>query len=351
MMRVLAPRPGALIVGTGAATPASAGVGTEYDNDGIHRLLLGEAWRSTLAERGWDADNPERRWGVSRRSWIDSDDLDVSAGATTLAAAALTQALDEAAVGPDRVDLLLAATSTPTQVSKVQAAMIGKRLGIHGPCIDVRAGGAGAIDALLLGARMLGDDLSTVAVVSAETASLYVDRTDLSMSTLYADAAAAVVLRHEPHAGAGFAGGVLGRRDAPGRPFTIPGDLPPSATALADGAFRFQKPDATYGAALDDAWREACAGLADALPRAVAGASAFVPYAITRSQVEAATAALGTDPTRTVSTLADHGCVGCPSPLVGLDRARRTGVVGRGDVVATAAVAGGVTMASMLWTL
>jgi 3-oxoacyl-[acyl-carrier-protein] synthase III len=350
----LGPQRGIALAGTGSAFPSDLGTGAVLTNADVYRILLGEKADGLLAARGWRADHPRDTWGVERREWIRAKPSDASntADVGALATCAARRALDDAGSSADGVDLLIAATSTPARITSVLAAAIGHELGVTAPCLDVRAGGAGGLDAWLTAARFVSDACRTVLVIAAETASLYVRPDDLASALLYGDGAAGLVLKYAPgDTCAGLVGAVLGRTDAAGRPFTVPGSLPPTSEELGEGRYRFQRPDAAYQGAMAAAWAGLCEELRRSFPAAVDAADHFLPYAVTASQVGAAAAALGVGPERTFETLARHGCLGCPGPLVALDVLRRDGRAHVGHVVVLAAVAGGVSMTGMLWRM
>ena len=333
MKSIIRPIPDLAITGSGAAYPGRA-----LTNANVYERLLGNDWRTRLAERGHSPDYAEMEWGIRARHWADS-----SQEAIALASEAAQCALADAGVQVGDIDLLLLATSTPPRITSALAAMVGKQIGATAPCIDIRAGGAGAIDALLTGCTWLAAGCRRVLVVAVETGSPYLDPADLSTSLIFGDGAGALVLEHR--AGApGLLGAICGRSDAPGRPFTVPGKLPPSGTHR----YYFQKPDGAYVDALTSRWQQMLSDLREAMPEPIARLTYFVPYSTTVQQVRRAAAALGTSMDRTISTLDRHGCLGTASVLCALHELRSTRRVQVADTVALAAVGGGVSWAALL---
>jgi 3-oxoacyl-[acyl-carrier-protein] synthase-3 len=347
--RRFGPATGALVVGSATALPPDIDAGESLDNEQAYRRLLGGDAEATLATRGWRWSHPLDSWGVARRAWIVGEPEAAATAIADLAAHAASQALVDAGIDADDVDIVFAATSTPPRISSALAAAVGKRLRISAPCLDLRAGGAGALSAWVAATRFLSPECTTAVVVAVEAPSLYIDRDDLAGALLYGDAAAAVVLRHEPDAPGGLVAAVLGRFDGPGRAFTVPGPLPPTVDDVEAGRYRFQVPDRTYRDALADSWRAVCTELRAAAVDAGVSVSHLVPYAVTSQQVRDAAAAIGLADSAVCHTLRDHGCIGCAGPLAGFDALRRGGRADAGDVVALAAVAGGVSAAGVLW--
>lgn len=327
------PIPDLAITGSGAVYPGPA-----LTNADVYQRLLGDDWRTRLADRGYSPARAESEWGIRTRHWCTN-----AQQATALAAEAAQRALADAGVQVADIDLLLLATSTPPRITAALSAMVGRQIGTTAPCIDIRAGGAGAIDALLTGCTWLAAGCRRVLVVAVETSSPYLDPADLSTSLIFADGAGAVVLEHRSGA-PGLLGAICGRSDALGKPFTVPGELPPSPTQ----SYHFQRPDPEYTQALASCWQRVLIQLREALPKAIANLSFFVPYSTTTPQVIRAVAALGVSMDQTISTLDRHGCLGTASVLCALHELRSTRRIQAEDTVALAAVGGGVSWAAMV---
>jgi len=333
----LAPALGIAVAGSGVARAKA------YSNEDAWRVRLGERWRDELAQREWSADRPREAWGVESREWIEPP-----ADAASLAEAAARAALADAGRDGASVDLLVVATSTPPRITSSLAGRVGAALGVRGACIDVRAGGAGGLfawtTAAALGARR-------ALVVAAETPSAYFAEDDLSTSMLFGDGAGALVLeRDASHGERGLVLGWMGREDAPGESFTVPGGLPPTRAALEEGRYRLRRGSADYESALGRLRLEIAARLGDAA-LAAGEVALFLPYAVTSRSARDEAGALGVAPDRLATSLARHGCMGCASVLVALHEARAAGRARAGDLVATTAVAGGVSWAALLGRL
>ena len=333
---------GLVLRGSGVAFPETP----ELENADVYASLLGEGYRELLTERGWSEEHPREAWGVERRRWSAARATDAS---QELAVRAARCALEDAGLESSSIDLLVLATSTPGRITSSLAAAVGERLGLRAACLDLRAGGTGGLQAWALASTLLAAGPRRALVIAAETPSQYLDPEDLASALLYGDGAAALVIeRGEGHSSA-MVGALLGTEPAGGRPFTVPGDLPPRAQDVEAGAFRFQGPDAEYRRELSDGWRRTCEGLREAFPRELESTRHFLPYAVTRAQVERAAAAVGIDAAHSKASLAAHGCTGCAGPLIALHELRALGALASGDFVASVAVAGGLCCCSILW--
>lgn len=119
-------------------------------------------------------------------------------GETTcdLAEQAARRALDAAGKGPDDVDLIILATTTPDKIFPSTACMVQSRLDIHGcTAFDVQAVCTGFVYALGVADKFIRSGTHKCAlVIGAETLSRIVDWTDRTTCVLFGDGAGAVVL-------------------------------------------------------------------------------------------------------------------------------------------------------------
>ncbi len=128
---------------------------------------------------------------VSRH--IVTDESETSA---TLGAQAGRQALDVAGVPPQKVGLVICATSTPTHVFPSTASQIQDDLGcINAGAYDLSAACSGFVYALAMArSAIVAGDAEYVLVVGAEVMSRFVDWTDRSTCILFGDGAGALLI-------------------------------------------------------------------------------------------------------------------------------------------------------------
>src|SRR5438552_16799130 len=113
-----------------------------------------------------------------------------------LALAASRIALQQAAVAPADLDLIIVATTTPDMIFPSTACILQEKLGAHGgPAFDVQAVCSGFVYALALADRMIASGMARNAlVVGAEIYSRILDWNDRGTCVLFGDGAGAVVL-------------------------------------------------------------------------------------------------------------------------------------------------------------
>ncbi|MFJ8434931.1 3-oxoacyl-ACP synthase III family protein [Kitasatospora sp. NPDC094019] len=175
------------------------------------------------------------RTGVTRRHVAAPDEA-----ASDLAAAAVRAACEASGIPPERLDLLVAATSTPDELGPATACRVQALTGAHNAtALDVSA----ACSGWLFAAKVAHDWLATTpgaryaAVVGVEAYSKFVDPTHRGTAVLFADGAAGAVLGPVGDPG-GFHGFRLGSDGRGAHHVLIPAGgsrVPASAETLRDG--------------------------------------------------------------------------------------------------------------------
>ncbi|MFJ9821681.1 beta-ketoacyl-ACP synthase 3 [Streptomyces sp. NPDC101151] len=162
-----------VVSGVGAALPATA-----VENDAFADLGVSDAWILD-------------RTGVRRRYHLQPGERVVE-----LAAAAATQALDDAGVGASDVDFIVAATSTPDRLSPGLAPAIGHLIGAGSPgAVDVNGACTGFLYALDYAvSRVSHGSADRVLVVGADAMSRLTDPADRNTAVLFGDGAGAVLV-------------------------------------------------------------------------------------------------------------------------------------------------------------
>lgn len=115
----------------------------------------------------------------------------------SMGAIAAKEALERAGIGPQDVDLLVVATSTPDQLMPSAACVVQTAIGATraGP-MDVNAACSGFVYALAIGAQFIrGGASRTALVVAVDTLSRFLNYQDRNTCILFGDGAGAVVLQ------------------------------------------------------------------------------------------------------------------------------------------------------------
>ena len=134
------------------------------------------------------------RTGIKQRHIADDDQL-----TSDLALSAAKNALSNAGIKAEEVDLIILATATPDNVFPATATKVQAALGIkHAAAFDVQAVCSGFIYALNVADNFIKLGQARCAlVIGAETFSRIVDWTDRTTCVLFGDGAGAMVLKAE----------------------------------------------------------------------------------------------------------------------------------------------------------
>lgn len=176
------------------------------------------------------------RTGIEERRVV----VDPQETSATLAVQAARRALDVADVDPNRIDLLICATSSPEHTFPSTASIVQDSLGAaNAGAFDLSAACSGFVYALSMArGHILAGDAEYVLVVGTETLSRLVDWTDRSTCILFGDGAGAVLV-----AASDVPGGVmaveLGSDGSGADLLTLPAGgsaLPTSLETVSDGS-------------------------------------------------------------------------------------------------------------------
>ena len=163
-----------------------------------------------LVEHCGDSRNPEEifaKTGIATRRWVAPE-----SSACKLASQAVSEALEEAGVGPAELRRLIFVSSTGGDfLIPANANGVLHHLGIAGTCdgFDLNNACMGFLSAFDVAARCVATGLGPVCVVVAETLSHYLDPDNPRPYMVLADAIAAVVLG-DSGSGGGILSAVLG---------------------------------------------------------------------------------------------------------------------------------------------
>jgi 3-oxoacyl-[acyl-carrier-protein] synthase III len=314
------------ISGTGGALP-----GEPVGNEALiaaHGLESSDAW-------------------IIERTGIRSRHLaDAATSSSDLAALACRRALDAAACGPDDIDLVIVATSTPDFVFPSTAALLQAKLGIHNgaAAFDVQAVCSGFIYALTIAEKFIRSGSNRRAlVVGAEVFSRILDWSDRGTCVLFGDGAGAVVL--EAAAEPGVLASAIHADGGHHGMLSVPGQLcggqvigDPFVRMDGQAVFKFAvKVLAEVGEEV-----LAAAGLA------AAQIDWLIPHQANIRILQSTTKKLGLPMDKCIVTVDRHGNTSAASIPLALDAAVREGQVRRGDLLLLEGVGGGFTWGATL---
>jgi 3-oxoacyl-[acyl-carrier-protein] synthase-3 len=287
------------------------------------------------------------RVGIKERRIAAPDETTSSLGARAAA-----EALAEAGVKAEEVDLILTATITPDVPWPATACYIQRALGAkHAVCFDIEAACTGFIYALSLARNFIATGhYRTVLVVASETLSRITDWQDRNTAILFGDAAGAAVLRPVT-APAGILATQLGADGSKGDLLTMPGggSLHPATHETVDARLHFVKMKG------NEVFKHAARAMAHANQQVLAKAGVgiadidlLIPHQANMRIIEAAARLSNLSMDKVFLNLARYGNTSAATTAVALNEARRTGRVGPGSLCLLVAFGGGFTWGSCL---
>jgi 3-oxoacyl-[acyl-carrier-protein] synthase-3 len=272
-------------------------------------------------------------------------------GETTsqMAIKAAQNALKQAGLEAQDIDLIIVATATPDYTFPSTATQVQAGLGItHGAAFDVQAVCSGFVYALSTADKFLiSGSHQRALVIGAETFSRILDWNDRTTCVLFGDGAGAVIVEAQEGAGQLQDRGVLSTHlRADGRHVDkLYVDGGPSSTATT-GHLRMEG---------REVFRYAVTYLAEIIEEAfiTTGLTAddvdwFVPHQANRRIIEATARKLSIDPAKVVMTVENHGNTSAASIPLALSTAVADGRIKKGQVVLMEAMGGGFTWGSAL---
>jgi 3-oxoacyl-[acyl-carrier-protein] synthase-3 len=317
----------ARVIGSGAFLPQ-----TVLTNDDLaKRVDTSDAWI-------------RERTGIRERHVVKEGEK-----TSDLALAAAREALLDAGIDANELDMVIVATTTPDETFPAVATMVQARLGMsRGAAFDVQAVCSGFIYGLSVADNMIrGGQASTILLVGAESMSRLLDWSDRTTCVLFGDGAGAVVLQAYDGLGDNSDQGVLNTRlFSDGRLHDYlytdggPGSTGTTGHLRMAGREVFKHAVGNIAAAITAS--------ADASGVAIADIDWFVPHQANQRILDGTARKLDIPPEKVISTVALHGNTSAASVPLALVAAVRDGRIKRGDLVLLEAMGGGFTWAAAL---
>ncbi len=285
-----------------------------------------------------------QRTGIRERHIAADDETTASLGE-----AAAREALANAGLTPDDLDLIVLATSTPNNTFPATAVDIQRRLGMrHGFAFDLQAVCSGFVYAVTTADLYIrGGRAKRVLVVGSETFSRILDWTDRSTCVLFGDGAGALILEAEEGRGTIADHGVLAAslRSDGAHKDKLYVDGGPSTTGTV-GHLRMEG---------REVFKHAVGMITDVIEATFsqAGITAadldwFVPHQANKRIIDASARKLGIAEEKVVITVDRHGNTSAASVPLALAVAVKDGRIKKGDLVLLEAMGGGFTWGAVL---
>lgn len=261
-----------------------------------------------------------------------------------LAIEAGEQALLEAGLSADIIDLVLVATMTPDTFMPATACRVAHALGCHqAGALDLNVACSGFLYGLITSAAQLASHRARhILCIGGDTVSRLTDWNDRRTAVLFGDAAGAAILSGDGNGellgwdfGAdGNSAASLSIKAGPG----LPSDDPIDYKVSMDGKAVFRFAAAAFVASSERALTMAGVGLEQV--------DVIVPHQANRRILEIAAKRWGLDPRRLVVNLDRYGNTSAGSVPLALLEAHRDGRIRPGNIILLSAFGGGLSWAS-----
>ena len=295
-----------------------------------------------LAARGVETSDD---WIVERTGIRARHFAEAGVTASDLGAEAARRAMQAAGAGPQDIDLIIVATSTPDMVFPSAACILQHKLGIAGcPAFDVQAVCSGFVYALTIADAMIRTGSATRAlVIGAEVFSRILDFDARTTCVLWGDGAGAVVLE------ASDTPGILATDlHADGKHvgiLCVPGTVS-GGKVLGDPLLKMDG-QAVFKLAVGVLDSAARAALAKA-GRTEADIDWLIPHQANIRIMQGTAKKLKLPLDKVVVTVDQHGNTSAASIPLALDAAVRSGKIAKGDTLMLEGVGGGFTWGAVL---
>lgn len=265
-----------------------------------------------------------------------------------LAVEAARLAMKDAGIGPDDIDLIIVATTTPDLTFPATAAIVQAKLGVNnGAAFDIQAVCTGFVYALATAEKFITSGQHRRAlVIGAETFSRILDWTDRSTCVLFGDGAGAFVMeRKDENAAAGR--GIMGtylRSD--GRLVDL---------LYVDGGVSSTKTAGHVRMQGNKVFREAVTRISEAMETVLRNAGMvatdidwFVPHQANERIIQGVVKKLDLRPDQVISTIATQGNTSAASIPLAYCEGVADGRIKKNDLVMLEAMGGGLTWGAAL---
>ncbi len=282
----------------------------------------------------------QTRTGIRERRIADK-----KTAASDLAAAAAQEALKDAKLKPEDVDLIIVATVTPDMLSPATSCLVQAKIGaVNAACFDLNAACPGFIYALVVAQQFIATGrYNNALVIGAEVLSKFVDWKDRSTCVLFGDGAGAAVLR--PVKSGGIISIYLGTDGTLAELLYIPagGSRTPPSHKTIDERLHYLKMKGK------EVFKNAVRSMESSARRAVSEAGLeikdidmLVPHQANLRIINATTEKLGIDPKKVFVNLDKYGNMSSASTIVALYEAFKQRRIKRGDYILMVAFGAGL---------
>jgi 3-oxoacyl-[acyl-carrier-protein] synthase-3 len=318
------------IIGTGSYVPEK-----RLTNEDLSKIVeTSDEWITT-------------RTGIKERRIAAKDE-----NTSDMGAKAALNAIEQANISPEEIDLILVATATPDMLFPATACFVQKKIGArNAACLDVAAACAGFIFGLEIGQQFItSHTYDTVLVIGAEKLTSITNWTDRNTCVLFGDGAGAALLQHR-----GSAHGVISTHIGSDGEFTDILFMPGGGSRCPITRDNVDLHLNTIHMTGKEVYKQAVTAMIDASRKALeqAGLSiqdiaCVIPHQANLRIIEGIADRLKIPLEKFYVNLDRYGNTSAAAVAIALDEANRGGRIKPGDYVLMVVFGGGLTWASTI---
>jgi 3-oxoacyl-[acyl-carrier-protein] synthase-3 len=294
-------------------------------------------------------------WIVTRTGIKERHIAEDSQTTSDLAAQAARNALENAGITPDMIDLIIVSTVTADHTFPSTAALVQRKIGAGKcPCFDMEAACSGLLYAFNTAYGMMASPLKykRVLVIGAEKMTSLVDWTDRSTCVLFGDGAAAFVLENDedPNTPDFLVSGEVAADGNAADILIVPagGSARPASIESVSEKQHFIKMGGpkTFHLAVTS-MVNACRNVLEKSGVPAEDIVWAIPHQANRRIIDAVASKLGI-PEKVYLNVDRYGNTSSASIGICLDELNRAGKIKRGDLILAASFGAGLTWAALL---
>jgi 3-oxoacyl-[acyl-carrier-protein] synthase III len=318
------------IIGTGSYVPEK-----RLTNEDLSKIVeTSDDWITT-------------RTGIKERRIAAKDE-----NTSDMAARAAVEAIEQAKISSEEIELILVATATPDMIFPATACFVQKKIGArNAACLDISAACAGFIFGLEIGQQFItSHTYDTVLLIGAEKLTSITNWTDRNTCVLFGDGAGAAILRHR-----GSAHGVISTHIGSDGQFSDILFMPGGGSRCPITRDNVDLNLNTIHMTGKEVYKQAVTAMIDASKKVLAQAglsihdiACVIPHQANLRIIEAIADRLKIPLERFYVNLDRYGNTSAAAVAIALDEANRTGRIKSGDYVLMVVFGGGLTWASTI---
>src|ERR1700736_83619 len=267
-----------------------------------------------------------------------------------MATKAALNALEQAKISPDQIDLILVATATPDMLFPATACFVQKKIGAsNAACLDIAAACAGFLFGIEIAQQFITSHThDVVLVIGAEKLTSITNWTDRNTCVLFGDGAGAAVLCHR-----GSTHGVVSTHIGSDGEYSDIRFMPGGGSRCPITRDNAHLNLATIHMTGKEVYKQAVTAMVSASQKVLADAgltaddiTCVIPHQANLRIIEAIADRLKIPLERFYVNLNKYGNTSAAAVAIALDEANRTGRIKKGDFILMVVFGGGLTWAS-----